>query len=174
MRRLLFAFDFRAGNFRRFFPELLEMFSVADSLQQSTAGSVVVLVNQGAIPRQLVRAPPDDAEQDHAQNKCRMNSNQINPRCCRQREAIDHRLVGALLKPDARYQNHGHDEPKHHPTNTADGRAPEKNFDQKKTQASHEQHDQHRANADDQIIGESFVWLGHQSPHNGFGAKIHH
>src|ERR1017187_7392577 len=156
-RRL--AFGFWLLNFRQLYFGWQEVFPVASGLKQTTAGSIFILVNESAIPSQLVRAPPNDAEQDQAQNKCGMNSHQVKPGRRRQCQTINRRASGAFFNPDSRNEHHGHDKPEHHPAHTADGFSLEKNFDQKKTQAADQQHDQHRADADHEIVGKSFVWF---------------
>src|ERR1017187_3780296 len=103
-----FAVVLKTGAGRRFFTNWsggsffrLELPSFPDGLQQSAAGSVLVIINQGAVPCQFVGAPPDGAQQDDSQKIGRVYPHQVNPGRSGQGQSINCGVAGALLDADS-------------------------------------------------------------------------
>ena len=149
------------GPFFRF-RILVGLVAEAGQLQQPLARRVLLLVDQGAVPGELMRRPPGQGEENPVEEHRVGESHRGQADGAGQRQGEEHRPLAALFDGDPRDEDDRQDEAAESPVDAAVVLALVENGHEEPQQAADHQHDQRRADRDGDVVGEGFVETGHE------------
>ncbi len=130
----------------------------AGCLEQAFAGGVLVVIDQGDVPGQLVGGPPDQGQEGYGNPDEAEELHDPHAGGGGESEGVDSGVAGAILNGDAADEDGADHEPEHDPAKAgADAVVeafPDEGFQQEEDQAAHHGHDQQRRDQDGDVVGE--------------------
>ncbi len=156
----LLVLDCAGGLFFRF-RILLRLLAAAGQLEQPLARRVLLLVDQGAVPGELMRRPPGQGEEEPVEEHRVGESHCGQADGAGQRQGEEDRPLAALLDGDPRDEHDRQNEAAENPVDAAVVLALVEDGHEEPHQAPDHQHDQHGADRDGDVVGEGLVETGH-------------